>query len=134
MPSSIGGIMEYNSYAFGGAYYGRVYVAGYKKHLIRYDPVANKQVADKDDAFYPPSPSLDVVPLPAGAHFAANLDGNTLYINVPVDATLAANGNPSVYDVFPDRGLTSQSGPNTFIIGGANFNAITGELNTLHHY
>ena len=49
-----------------------------------------------------------------------------ILFNVPVDATLVNNGNPSVYDILPDRGMKAQSGPNTFIIGGANFNALTG--------
>jgi hypothetical protein len=127
MTSAIGGITEYNSYAFGGAHKNKLFVAGYKKHVIRYDPVADKQVTDKDDAFYPPSPGLDIVHAPAGVHLVASMEASKLLINMPVDATLAANGNPSVYDIMPDRGMMAQTGPNTFVLGGANFDAITGE-------
>lgn len=44
LPSSIGGMTEYNSYAFGGAYSGRIFIAGYKKHVVRFDPETGKSV------------------------------------------------------------------------------------------
>lgn len=44
LPSSIGGITEYNSYAFGGAMRGKLFVAGYKKHVFRFDPTEKKIV------------------------------------------------------------------------------------------
>lgn len=126
MTSSIGGITEYNSFAFGGAHKDKLFVAGYKKHVIRYDPVADKQVTDKDDAFYPSSPGLDITHAPAGVHLVASMEASKLLVNIPVDATLAGNGNPSVYDILPDRGMMTQPGPNTFVIGGAHFDAIPG--------
>ena len=64
MASSIGGITEYNSYVFGGVSSDKLFVAGYKKHLVRYDPGGAKQVTDQDDAFYPASPGLDVIHAP----------------------------------------------------------------------
>eukprot|EP00892_Ulva_mutabilis_P000625 jgi/Ulvmu1/10563/UM065_0017.1 len=126
LPSSIGGITEYNSYAFGGAYLGRLFIAGYKKHVIRFDPETGKDVTDKDDAFYPASAGLDILHAPAGVHIVASMDKGQLLFNVPVDATLVNNGNPSVYDIVPDRGMKAQPGANTFTIGGANFLALTG--------
>lgn len=124
--SAIGGITEYNSYAFGGAFKGRLFIAGYKKHAIRYNPNTGKQVTDKDDANYPSSPGLDMIHGPGGAHIIASFKKGQILINVPVDATVMNNGNPSVYDILPDRGMKVQRGPNTFIIGGANFNALNG--------
>ena len=126
LPSSIGGITEYNSYAFGGAYFGRLFIAGYKKHVFRYDPETGKDVTDKDDAFYPASAGLDILHAPGGVHIVAGVDKGVLLFNVPVDATLVNNGNPSVFDIVPDRGMKAQPGPNTFTIGGANFMALTG--------
>lgn len=126
LESSIGGITEYHSYAFGGAYLGRLFIAGYKKHVFRFDPETGKVVADKDDAFYPASAGLDILHAPAGVHIVAGMDQDQILFNVPVDATLLNNGNPSVYDIVPDRGMKVQPGPNTFTIGGANFLALTG--------
>ena len=56
----------------------------------------------------------------------SSMEASKLLINMPVDATLADSGNPSVYDIKPDRGMKEQPGPNTFVLGGANFDAITG--------
>ena len=111
---------------FGGVSSDKLFVAGYKKHLVRYDPGGAKQVTDQDDAFYPASPGLDVIHAPGGVHIVASMEASKLLINMPVDATLAASGNPSVYDIKPDRGMKEQPGPNTFVLGGANFDAITG--------
>lgn len=126
LPSSVGGMTEYNSYAFGGAYSGRIFIAGYKKHVVRFDPETGKSVTDKDDAFYPASAGLDILHAPAGVHIVASMDKGQLLFNVPLDATLVNNGNPSVFDIVPDRGMKVQPGPNTFTIGGANFNALKG--------
>ena len=131
MTSSIGGITEYNSYEFGGVSKDKVYVSGYKKHLVRYDPAGDKQVTDEDDAFYPASPGLDVIHAPGGVHIVASMEASKLLINIPVDATLAASGNPSVYDIKPDRGMKEQPGPNTFVLGGANFDAIKGLISCI---
>jgi hypothetical protein len=50
LESSIGGITEYHSYAFGGAFKDKLFIAGYQKHLFRYDPAEGKTVTDKDDS------------------------------------------------------------------------------------
>lgn len=84
------------------------------------------QVTDKDDQFYPGSPGIDIVHAPAGVHLIASLEASKILINVPVDAQLIASGNPSVYDISPDRGMATQPGANTFVIGGANFDTIEG--------
>jgi hypothetical protein len=63
---------------------------------------------------------------PGGVHLIASLDASSLLVNVPVDEKLVTGGNPSVYDINPDRGMATQPGPNTFVIGEANFDAITG--------
>lgn len=94
MTSSIGGIAEYNTYAFGGVSRDKLFVSGYKKHLVRYDPAGDKQLTDKYDAFYPASPGLDVIHAPGGVHIVASMEASKMLINMPVDATLAASGNP----------------------------------------
>ena len=126
LPSAIGGITEYNSYAFGGAYRGQLFIAGYSRHTIRFNPNTGKDVPDKSNANYPASPGLDIIHAPGGVHIVASFKQEQILFNVPVDATLVNNGNPSVFDIMPDRGMKAQPGPNTFIIGGANFNALQG--------
>lgn len=86
------------------------------------------QVTDKDDQFYPGLPGIDVIHAPAGVHLVASLEASKILINLPVDSELVASGNPSVYDITPDRGMATQPGANTFVIGGANFDAIKGEF------
>lgn len=45
----------------------------------------------------------------------------------PLDAVVAKHSNPTLYDIVPNVGAKKQgAGGHTFIIGGANFNAIQG--------
>lgn len=124
--SPIGGVAEFNSYAFGGVLLGRLYICSYKKHLVRFNPADGKQITDKQDSSYPASPSLDVVHAPAGVHIAASMEASKILINYPIDATVASHGTPTVYDVLPGKALVTQGGAITFHVGGANFDAITG--------
>ena len=124
--SPIGGVAEFNSYVFGGVLLGRLYVASYKKHIVRFNPADGKQITDKEDSAYPPSPALDVVHAPGGVHIAASMQASKILVNYPIDATVASHGTPTVYDVLPNKALVAPSGPVTFTVGGANFDAITG--------
>jgi hypothetical protein len=118
--------MEYNSYAFGGLLHSRVYIPVFKKHTVRYNVADGKQIPDKDDPGYPSFPVLDIEHGPGGVQIGASMTSNQILINYPIDATLTASGNPSVFDIKPEKGLKVQKGANTFVIGGANFNSIKG--------
>ena len=128
LSSALGGPMEFNSWVFGGVYYGRIFVPTYKRYMVWYNPEEGKSVQDTQDSFYPSSPSLDVVHAPGGVHLAASIEASEILINYPVDADMAAHRNPSLYDIVPNKALRAQQGRNTFVIGGAHFDAITGAL------
>lgn len=131
LPSAIGGPMQYNSYAFGGAYYGELFIPSYKKNMVRYNIQRNAYITDKQDPNYPNSPGIDAAHGPGGVHLVASFEKNKLLINYPVDPTVVNGGNPSLYDIVPNKALQTQSGPNTFVIGGENLGKITGEVTVL---
>lgn len=61
--------------------------------------------------------------LPGSALAIADIVGKKINVLVPVDAVLAANGAPSLYDIAPDVAArsTTVGGLTSFTIGGANF-------------
>lgn len=126
LPSGLGGLMEYSSYAFGGAYYGNLFIGRYKRATFRYTVETQTFIDDLHDADYPSSPGIDVAHAPAGVHIIASFADGRVLINYPVDQTVAKSGNPSVYDILPTKASKSQPTPNTFTVGGANFDKIKG--------
>ena len=124
-----GNMIEYNSYAFGGAYYGHIFISMYKSSSYNYDPVANSFLQDSDSGgTYPKTVGIHFEAAPGGVHMMAGENEGKVYINIPVDDVMASHANPSVYDILPAKGLKAQTGPNTFVIGGDHFDSIIGAL------
>ena len=120
------GLIEYRSYAFGGVYDGDVFVSGYLQQSYHYFTQSKRVLGDTEDSLYPSSLGVGMTQAPGGVHVYADFANGKILFNRPSDPDLLKNNNPSLYDIMPMKAACTQTGPNTFIIGGENFNHIKG--------
>ena len=117
--------MEHTAHVFNGYYDKWVFMSKYTSASLHYDPVNKIESSDDDSAgTYPLSIGTDISRGPAGVHLVSNYADKQYSFNIPEDETVVAGGKPSVYDISPNKGAVTQPAPNTFILGGENFDLL----------
>ena len=132
------GMLEHRAHVFNGVYDDVIFIGSYTHGSFHYNPASDSVSTDEGSAgTYPLSEGIDFATAPAGVHMVSQYDDqndsdkiklSNYVFNLPDDPVVALNGNPSVYDIHPNKAASTQTNPNTFVLGGENFHHLPGTV------